>query len=80
MDVEDKLALPGSDHAEKKKVASLRAFIKAEYLDAQVTPYHFYVVNWRIKHNPSIGPWKRKCLANHGIVSQCITPTRVNDQ
>ncbi|KAG6506546.1 hypothetical protein ZIOFF_031870 [Zingiber officinale] len=35
MDVEDKLVLPGNDHAEKKKVASLRAFIKAEYLDAQ---------------------------------------------
>lgn len=36
MDVEDKLALPGSDYAEKKKVASLRALVEAEDLDAQV--------------------------------------------
>nr|CAD1829069.1 unnamed protein product [Ananas comosus var. bracteatus] len=26
------------------------------------------------------GPWKRKCLAEFGIVTQCIAPTRVNDQ
>ena len=28
----------------------------------------------------SIGPWKKKCLADFGIVTQCIAPTRVNDQ
>ncbi|RAL43137.1 hypothetical protein DM860_009919 [Cuscuta australis] len=26
------------------------------------------------------GPWKRKNLAEYGIVTQCIAPTRVNDQ
>lgn len=26
------------------------------------------------------GPWKRKNLAEFGIVTQCIAPTRVNDQ
>ena len=26
------------------------------------------------------GPWKRKNLADFGIVTQCIAPTRVNDQ
>nr|GLL37597.1 protein argonaute 4-like [Ipomoea trifida] len=26
------------------------------------------------------GPWKRKNLADHGIVTQCMSPTRVNDQ
>ncbi|KAL2925852.1 Protein argonaute 4 [Bienertia sinuspersici] len=26
------------------------------------------------------GPWKKKCLADFGIVTQCIAPTRVNDQ
>lgn len=25
------------------------------------------------------GPWKRKCLAEFGIVTQCLAPTRVND-
>jgi hypothetical protein len=25
------------------------------------------------------GPWKRKCLADFGIVTQCLAPTRVND-
>lgn len=27
-----------------------------------------------------IGPWKRKCLAEFGIITQCVAPTRVNDQ
>ncbi|KAL9241081.1 hypothetical protein vseg_015231 [Gypsophila vaccaria] len=26
------------------------------------------------------GPWKKKCLADFGIVTQCISPMRVNDQ
>lgn len=26
------------------------------------------------------GPWKRKNLSEYGIVTQCIAPTRVNDQ
>ena len=26
------------------------------------------------------GPWKKKCLAEFGIVTQCVAPTRVNDQ
>ena len=26
------------------------------------------------------GPWKRKCLVEFGIVTQCLAPTRVNDQ
>ncbi|XP_021776500.1 protein argonaute 4B-like [Chenopodium quinoa] len=26
------------------------------------------------------GPWKKKCLADFGIVTQCMAPTRVNDQ
>jgi len=25
------------------------------------------------------GPWKRKCLAELGIITQCLAPTRVND-
>ncbi|CAL4902553.1 unnamed protein product [Urochloa decumbens] len=25
------------------------------------------------------GPWKRKCLADYGIVTQCLAPMRVND-
>ncbi|TQE00109.1 hypothetical protein C1H46_014286 [Malus baccata] len=28
----------------------------------------------------NVGPWKRKNLAEYGIVTQCIAPTRVNDQ
>ena len=26
------------------------------------------------------GPWKRKNLAEIGLVTQCIAPTRLNDQ
>ncbi|PWA49041.1 PAZ domain-containing protein [Artemisia annua] len=25
-------------------------------------------------------PWKRKCLVDFGIITQCIAPTRINDQ
>ncbi|XP_042514453.1 protein argonaute 4A-like [Macadamia integrifolia] len=32
------------------------------------------------KNSDVYGPWKRKNLADFGIVTQCIAPTRVNDQ
>ncbi|WJX64437.1 Protein argonaute-4 [Trifolium repens] len=32
------------------------------------------------KNSDLYGPWKKKCLADFGIVTQCIAPTRVNDQ
>jgi eukaryotic translation initiation factor 2C len=32
------------------------------------------------KNSLLYGPWKRKNLSEHGIVTQCIAPTRVNDQ
>ncbi|KAI3794616.1 hypothetical protein L1987_37248 [Smallanthus sonchifolius] len=32
------------------------------------------------KNSDIYGPWKRKCLVDFGIVTQCIAPTRINDQ
>ncbi|XP_057441491.1 protein argonaute 4-like [Lotus japonicus] len=32
------------------------------------------------KNSDLYGPWKKKNLAEYGIVTQCISPTRVNDQ
>nr|ACZ04920.1 argonaute 4-like protein [Pelargonium x hortorum] len=32
------------------------------------------------KNSELYGPWKRKNLSEYGIVTQCIAPTRVNDQ
>lgn len=32
------------------------------------------------KNSEVYGPWKKKCLSDFGIVTQCIAPTRVNDQ
>ncbi|KAJ0854098.1 putative post-transcriptional gene silencing PAZ-Argonaute family protein [Helianthus annuus] len=32
------------------------------------------------KNSGIYGPWKRKCLVENGIVTQCIAPTRINDQ
>ncbi|KAK2971923.1 hypothetical protein RJ640_011704 [Escallonia rubra] len=32
------------------------------------------------KNSALYGPWKRKNLADYGIVTQCIAPIRVNDQ
>ena len=31
-------------------------------------------------HSFCLGPWKKKCLSDFGIVSQCISPFKVNDQ
>ncbi|XP_078152183.1 protein argonaute 4B-like [Carex rostrata] len=32
------------------------------------------------KNSDIYGPWKRKCLADFGIVTQCLAPMKVNDQ
>ncbi|KAI7754377.1 hypothetical protein M8C21_025609, partial [Ambrosia artemisiifolia] len=32
------------------------------------------------KNSDLYGPWKKKCLSEFGIVTQCIAPMRVNDQ
>ncbi|KAJ4787293.1 Argonaute family protein [Rhynchospora pubera] len=32
------------------------------------------------KNSDIYGPWKRKCLADFGIVTQCLAPSKVNDQ
>ncbi|KAG9458483.1 hypothetical protein H6P81_002991 [Aristolochia fimbriata] len=32
------------------------------------------------KNSDIYGPWKRKCLSQFGVVTQCIAPQRVNDQ
>ncbi|KDP30816.1 hypothetical protein JCGZ_13759 [Jatropha curcas] len=32
------------------------------------------------KNSDIYGPWKKKCLSDFGIVTQCISPTRINDQ
>ncbi|KAL6130207.1 hypothetical protein ACLB2K_068588 [Fragaria x ananassa] len=32
------------------------------------------------KNSDIYGPWKRKCLSEVGTVTQCVAPTKVNDQ
>ncbi|MFS8009326.1 putative Piwi domain, ribonuclease H-like superfamily [Helianthus anomalus] len=32
------------------------------------------------KNSDVYGPWKRKCLVDHGIVTQCMAPTCIDDQ
>ncbi|KAI3928981.1 hypothetical protein MKW92_038943, partial [Papaver armeniacum] len=32
------------------------------------------------KNSDVYGPWKRRCLTDIGVVTQCIAPTKVNDQ
>ncbi|XP_057422673.1 protein argonaute 4-like [Lotus japonicus] len=32
------------------------------------------------KNSELYGPWKKKNLANEGVATQCIAPTRINDQ
>ncbi|PIN22149.1 Translation initiation factor 2C (eIF-2C) [Handroanthus impetiginosus] len=32
------------------------------------------------KNSDIYGPWKKKCLSNMGIVTQCMSPYKINDQ
>ncbi|XP_015881205.3 protein argonaute 16 [Ziziphus jujuba] len=32
------------------------------------------------KNSIIYGPWKKKCLSDFGIVTQCISPSKINDQ
>ncbi|KAG6468703.1 SEC14 cytosolic factor-like [Zingiber officinale] len=86
MDVEDKLALPGSDHAEKKKVASLRALVEAEDLDAQdvdnVTLRRFLRARDLDVEKASVQFLKylrwRKALMPHGFISESDIPNELS--
>ncbi|XP_048137588.1 protein argonaute 16-like [Rhodamnia argentea] len=32
------------------------------------------------KNSDIYGPWKRKCLSEQGVVTQCVSPLKINDQ
>src|SRR5687767_7671248 len=42
--------------------------------------YHIFLIASLMLLIFFTGPWKKKCLAEFGIVTQCVAPTRVNDQ
>ncbi|CAI9271843.1 unnamed protein product [Lactuca saligna] len=46
----------------------------------QGPPYFILCILPERKNSDIYGPWKRICLVDHGIVTQCIAPTRINDQ
>ena len=41
-----------------------------------ILPCHVFLT-FKLVH---AGPWKRKCLSDFGIFTQCLAPTKVNDQ
>nr|GEW05848.1 hypothetical protein [Tanacetum cinerariifolium] len=44
-------------------------------------PYTVIQENYYDRCFPApVRPWKRKCLVDFGIVTQCIAPTKINDQ
>nr|GEU47910.1 protein argonaute 4A-like [Tanacetum cinerariifolium] len=43
-------------------------------------PYFLLCILPERKNSDIYGPWKRKCLVDFGIITQCIAPTRINDQ
>ncbi|XP_038705645.1 protein argonaute 16-like [Tripterygium wilfordii] len=51
--------------------------IKRKFKDA---PQFILCVLPEKKNSDLYGPWKKKTLCDFGIVSQCISPTKVNDQ
>ncbi|TVU22610.1 hypothetical protein EJB05_32321, partial [Eragrostis curvula] len=49
-------------------------------LDKLPGPPSFLLCVLPIKNCDLYGPWKRKCLAELGIVTQCLVPSKLNDQ
>ncbi|KAK1433730.1 hypothetical protein QVD17_10645 [Tagetes erecta] len=43
-------------------------------------PYFLLCILPERKNSDIYGPWKRKCLVDFGIVTQCLAPAKVNDQ
>ena len=31
-------------------------------------------------HSSTLGPWKKKCLSEIGVVTQCIAPVKITNQ
>lgn len=54
-------------------------FTVGSYLGVIVTFPYNYNICFEYIFLKKPGPWKRKCLAEFGIVTQCLAPTRVND-
>ncbi|XP_010556972.1 PREDICTED: protein argonaute 6 [Tarenaya hassleriana] len=60
-----------------KRVEKMFEQMKAKLPD---TPYFILCVLPERKNCDIYGPWKKKCLVDFGINTQCICPTKVNDQ
>ncbi|KAM0058620.1 putative post-transcriptional gene silencing PAZ-Argonaute family [Helianthus debilis subsp. tardiflorus] len=59
------------------RVEKMFDFIQSKFPDA---PQFLLCLLPERKNSDLYGPWKKKCLAEFGIVTQCIAPMRVNDQ
>ncbi|XP_059664101.1 protein argonaute 16-like [Cornus florida] len=44
------------------------------------TPHFILCVLPERKNSDIYGPWKKKCLCDFGIVTQCMSPIKINDQ
>ncbi|WVZ71614.1 hypothetical protein U9M48_020181 [Paspalum notatum var. saurae] len=61
-----------------QRVENMLEQVKTKLRDA---PKFFLCVLAERKNSDIYGPWKKKCLSDYGIVTQCVAPpTRVTDQ
>ncbi|ONK70265.1 uncharacterized protein A4U43_C05F31950 [Asparagus officinalis] len=71
---------------EDRRCMRLQPFVRVEKVFEKVMaslpgPPQFLLCVLSEKKNSDVyGPWKRKNLADMGIVTQCIAPTKINDQ
>ncbi|KAI3926873.1 hypothetical protein MKX01_032788 [Papaver californicum] len=62
------------------------AYVRVDHMFAQMkaklpgAPQFLLCILAERKNSDVYGPWKRKCLTEFGVVTQCIAPTKVNDQ
>ncbi|WVZ71611.1 hypothetical protein U9M48_020179 [Paspalum notatum var. saurae] len=60
-----------------RRVENMLEQVKTKLRDA---PKFFLCVLAERKNSDIYGPWKKKCFADYGIVTQCVAPTRVDDR
>ncbi|KAK9912338.1 hypothetical protein M0R45_036206 [Rubus argutus] len=69
-------------HQNRRESAPIRVEKMFEYIKSKLPgpPQLLLCILSERKNSDIYGPWKRKNLSEEGIVTQCIAPTKVNDQ
>ncbi|XP_076884626.1 protein argonaute 4A-like [Bidens hawaiensis] len=82
MDLDEPYALIEENPQFRRDTAPVRVDKMVEKMRKELPgpPYFVICVLPERKNSDIYGPWKRKCLVYLGSATQCIAPTKINDQ